>query len=105
MAFGPGSVVSDYRCRNHPERDGVGICVRCRRVVCVECSTKVDQMNFCTACLAAISAAPARAGRPEASVGPVKGVLFLILSYLALVGLFTLFGLLIATLASFLRQP
>lgn len=42
-----------FRCRNHPDREGVGICVSCRTVVCVECSTKVDRMNYCIRCLRA----------------------------------------------------
>src|SRR5207248_9380568 len=90
-----------YRCQNHPEREGIGVCVRCRRVVCAECSTKIDRMNFCTGCLAAITADPRRRARPgdrAAGAGPVVGLLALIAGYLALAGLFTVFGLLLATL-------
>ncbi len=47
-----GLRVESFQCRNHPEREGVGICVACRRVFCVECSTKIDGVNHCTECLA-----------------------------------------------------
>jgi hypothetical protein len=47
-----GLRVDSFQCRNHPEREGVGICVACRRVFCVECSTKIDGVNHCRECLA-----------------------------------------------------
>ena len=47
-----GLRVESFQCRNHPEREGVGICVACRRVFCVECSTKIDGVNHCRECLA-----------------------------------------------------
>ena len=46
-----GLRVESFQCRNHPEREGVGICVACRRVFCVECSTKIDGVNHCRECL------------------------------------------------------
>jgi len=42
-------------CRNHPEREAIGICVRCRTRVCSECVTKVDGINYCVTCLAALA--------------------------------------------------
>jgi hypothetical protein len=55
-------------CRNHPEREALGVCVACRARVCAECVTKVDGVNHCAACLAARAAADtpvrARAGGP-----------------------------------------
>ena len=42
-------------CANHPDREALGICVRCKTRVCAECSTKVDGINYCVACLAAIA--------------------------------------------------
>lgn len=38
-------------CRNHPEREAIGICVECRTRVCTECVTKVDGINYCVHCL------------------------------------------------------
>ena len=46
-------------CRNHPEREAIGICVECRARVCSECVTKVDGINYCVSCLATL----ANAGR------------------------------------------
>jgi hypothetical protein len=42
-------------CRNHPEREAIGICVECRLRVCSECVTKVDGINYCVSCLAALA--------------------------------------------------
>jgi hypothetical protein len=87
-----------FRCRNHPEREGVGICVSCRSVVCVECSTKIDRMNYCTRCLKS-EAQPARgAGRDNAAAERALGIPLLILSFVVAAGIFTLLGILLATL-------
>jgi len=40
-----------YRCANHPERDAIGICVKCRKYVCSECATKIEGVNYCADCL------------------------------------------------------
>ena len=40
-----------YRCLNHPERDAIGICVKCRKYLCVECATKIAGVNYCADCL------------------------------------------------------
>lgn len=42
-------------CRNHPDREAIGICVECRSRVCSECVTKVDGINYCVSCLAALA--------------------------------------------------
>ncbi|MCC6874770.1 MAG: B-box zinc finger protein [Sandaracinaceae bacterium] len=42
-------------CRNHPEREAIGICVECRARICSECVTKVDGINYCVSCLAALA--------------------------------------------------
>lgn len=47
-------------CVNHPRREAIGICVRCRTRVCGECTTKVDGINYCVSCLATL-AGPKRA--------------------------------------------
>lgn len=39
-------------CANHPGREALGVCVRCRTRVCAECVTKVDGINYCVTCLA-----------------------------------------------------
>ena len=59
----PPNLPRASRCTNHPDREGVGVCVSCRSVVCVECSTRIDRMNYCIQCLQA--AAPGGAAKPE----------------------------------------
>ena len=41
------------RCFYHPDRAGLGICVECRNVICVECTTQFEGINRCAKCLAA----------------------------------------------------
>lgn len=53
-------------CQNHPQREAIGICVRCRSANCSECVTKVDGINYCVGCLAEL--AGQSASRSEASV-------------------------------------
>ena len=56
-------------CPNHPTREAIGICVRCRGRLCSECATKVDGINYCAACLGALASRPAP---PAAAVrGPL----------------------------------
>jgi hypothetical protein len=50
-------------CPNHPQREAIGICVRCRSRVCSECATKVDGINYCVGCLTTLVAAQARSTR------------------------------------------
>lgn len=42
-------------CENHLQREAIGVCVECRRRVCSECSTKVEGINYCVACLAGLA--------------------------------------------------
>ncbi len=39
-------------CANHADREAIGICVKCRKRVCGECTTKVDGINHCVSCFA-----------------------------------------------------
>jgi hypothetical protein len=41
-------------CHYHPDRTAIGVCMRCRRVICAACSTRVDGINHCHACLTAL---------------------------------------------------
>jgi hypothetical protein len=38
-------------CHFHNDRPGIGICMRCRVVICVACCTRVNGVNHCHACL------------------------------------------------------
>ena len=42
-------------CENHQQREAIGVCVQCRRRVCSECSTKVEGINYCVACLSGLA--------------------------------------------------
>jgi hypothetical protein len=50
-------------CRYHPREPGVGICTRCRYVICAACCTQLDGINHCHACLKELSARPVRRAR------------------------------------------
>jgi hypothetical protein len=64
------------RCSYHPERVGVGICVECRKVICVECTTQFEGINRCARCLALkLQKSTRLAGRREWTVGNVFWVL------------------------------
>ena len=58
-------------CKYHPGRPGIGVCVRCRAVICLGCCTRVDGINHCHACLQALGrvdeARPAQAGLAAAA--------------------------------------
>ncbi len=76
-------------CPNHPQREAIGICVRCRNRVCSECATKVDGINYCVGCLGSLAAGEARA-----STSPrMRGGALLSAAYLATLALL-LWGLL-----------
>lgn len=38
-------------CHFHSDRPGIGICMRCRVVICAACCTRVNGVNHCHACL------------------------------------------------------
>lgn len=42
-------------CANHEGREAIGVCVRCRRRVCAECTTKIDGINHCVRCFAELA--------------------------------------------------
>jgi hypothetical protein len=39
-------------CAHHPDRPGHALCMECRRVVCEECATDWQGINYCAPCLA-----------------------------------------------------
>lgn len=60
--------VNAAACQNHPHREALGVCVVCRAQICSECVTKVDGINHCVSCYAALASTaakkPARASSP-----------------------------------------
>lgn len=59
------SVSAYAACENHPQREAIGVCVKCRTRVCSECSTKVEGINYCVRCLAGLAREGGRARAPE----------------------------------------
>ncbi len=58
------------RCHYHPDRTGLGICVECRNVICLECTTQFEGINRCARCLEKRLASTRGAGdRREWSAG------------------------------------
>ena len=73
------------RCFYHPDRAGLGICVECRNVICVECTTQFEGINRCAKCLAArLAKAKKLVARKDWSFGNV---------FLALCSLGIIYGL------------
>ena len=73
-------------CHFHDDRPGIGICMRCRVVICAACCTRVNGINHCHACLKVLGGqrdAP-RGGNPMWSV---MAVLLLGMAWLVLFGL------------------
>jgi hypothetical protein len=58
-------------CRYHPDRPGVGVCIRCRVVICAACCTRLDGVNHCHACLKAL--AQRDTAGPRGNAGIVLG--------------------------------
>lgn len=65
---------ASLQCVNHPDRGGIGICVQCGQIVCTECSTKVDRVNYCNVCLA-IAQERAQAVAPVSRQGELVAAL------------------------------
>ncbi len=68
-------------CHFHPDRQGVGVCIRCRVVICPACCTKVAGVNHCHACLKTLGT------RPDAPVAAVDGTTVTALLVLGVCGL------------------
>jgi len=43
--------LASQTCANHPERPGRALCMNCKKVVCQECATQWEGINYCVACL------------------------------------------------------
>ncbi len=63
------------QCRYHPDTPGVGICVRCRSVICDACCTRLQGINHCHRCLQALARGPARTGPSPGAALAVLGLL------------------------------
>ena len=57
-------------CENHLQREAIGVCIECRRRVCSECSTKVEGINYCVACLTGLAREGGRRAHEQRAQGP-----------------------------------
>jgi hypothetical protein len=69
-------------CYYHRDRPGIGVCVRCRRVICAACCTRLRGINHCRACLEAL--ARRDEARPRAGPGALAAALVLACTWLLL---------------------
>jgi hypothetical protein len=71
------SIEAPAACIHHPDREAMGVCVRCRARHCSECITKVDGVNFCARCLAELAAdgASSTGARSPRAIGRLGSVL------------------------------
>lgn len=72
-------------CHFHPDRPGIGICMRCRVVICAACCTRVNGVNHCHACLKALG--DQRDEQRGSKLGILLAGFLLGLAWLALFGL------------------
>ena len=75
-------------CTYHRDRPGIGICMRCRAVICAECSTRLEGINYCHACLKALGRKTDSSGGRFASL--MAAVLILGATWLLFTGMFWL---------------
>ena len=80
-------------CAEHPERHAHAVCMACRKILCQECTTLWEGINYCQQCVGQLAAAPVRRARP---VGAVAMFTLTILLALALTRLAVSLGVLIA---------
>jgi hypothetical protein len=90
---GPPQPFLRPQCANHPDREALGICVVCRRPICAECSTPIEGINRCAACVRALApvaefeASLQRDERPELRAGNIAALLTLgLLVFLVMLG-------------------
>lgn len=50
-------------CAHHPDRAGFALCMSCKQVVCQECATTWDGINYCRPCLTTLRGVTTGAGR------------------------------------------
>jgi hypothetical protein len=83
-------------CENHPAREAIGLCVKCRRRVCGECATKIEGINYCVSCLSGLAAAGGRSpGGDRASAASTSSrAVHAVLALQVLVLTLVLFGIL-----------
>ena len=77
-------------CSFHPLKFASGICIRCRRLICPDCSTQLDGINYCRLCLEFLSARKVQPVAPRRV--SVLQVMLILVFCLLMYGLFWWFG-------------
>jgi hypothetical protein len=72
-------------CYYHEDRPAIGICMHCRVPICAACTTRLQGVNHCHKCLAALAA---RKDDGKSAFEPMLAVSVLVIG----VGLLLLFG-------------
>jgi B-box zinc finger protein len=80
-------------CAEHPDRHSHAVCMSCRKLLCQECTTQWEGINYCRACVGALAAAPVKRSRP---VGAFFMIAFSIAMLFALVELAVRMGVFFA---------
>lgn len=69
-------------CHYHPERLGVGVCMRCKVVICAACCTRLDGINHCHKCLKTLGRAKQRHEAGGAPLTLIAIVVVLVVAFL-----------------------
>jgi len=71
-------------CAEHPDRHSHAICMSCRKLLCQECTTLWEGINYCRACVGKLAAPEVRRSR---GIGAAFMLVFAIAIAVALVRL------------------
>ena len=85
--------LSRQSCAEHPERHSHAVCMSCRKLLCQECTTLWEGINYCQQCVGQLAAAPVRRARP---IGAIVMLTITVALALALVRLAVGLGVLLA---------
>ncbi len=55
-------------CAEHPDRHSHAVCMSCRKLLCQECTTQWEGINYCRACVGKLAAKPVKRTRPAAAI-------------------------------------
>ena len=80
-------------CAEHPERHAHAVCMACRKLLCQECTTQWEGINYCQQCVGQLAAAPVRRARP---LGTMAMLALTVVLALALIRLAVGLGVFIA---------
>jgi hypothetical protein len=69
-------------CHFHPETPGVGICMRCRTVICAACCTRLQGINHCHECLRAMARTKVQSSAGGGTILAALGLLGLVCALL-----------------------